>query len=161
MAAFAQLVDRNEFAAVIIRTDFSDEAAWRQVAEELEESAPDDDPAESYDVVDAPELADADTDTILAAVAVHEELWEQLSVVFVADSKTMRFKTRTLLTVTTMTREIMGEQGYEAMTEFGREFRTVPSGLHSIHANLELANMDFEDFSAKAHRDPEGIFRSF
>lgn len=161
MAAFAQLVNRNEFAAVIIRTDFSDEAAWRQLAEELEESAPDDDPAESYDVVDAPELADADTDTILAAVAVHEELWEQLSVVFVADNKTMRFKTRTLLTVTTMTREIMGEQVYEAMTEFGREFRTVPSGLHSIHANLELANMDFEDFSAKAHRDPEGIFRSF
>ncbi|MFJ3895484.1 DUF6924 domain-containing protein [Streptomyces sp. NPDC090083] len=161
MVAFAQLVNRNEFAAVIIRTDFSDEAAWRQVAEELEESAPDDDPAESYDVVDAPELADADTDTILAAVAAHEELWEQLSVVFVADSKTMRFETRTLLTVTTMTREIMGEQGYEAMTEFGREFRTVPSGLHSIHANLELANMDFEDFSAKAHKDPEGIFRSF
>lgn len=161
MVAFAQLMDRNEFAAVIIRTDFSDEAAWRQVTEELEESAPDDDPAESYDVVDAPELADADTDTILAAVAAHEELWEQLSVVFVADSKTMRFETRTLLTVTTMTRENMGEQGYEAMTEFGREFRTVPSGLHSIHANLELANMDFEDFSAKAQKDPEGIFRSF
>ncbi|MET8945757.1 hypothetical protein ABZX30_19780 [Streptomyces sp. NPDC004542] len=47
------------------------------------------------------------------------------------------------------------------MLEYGREFRTVPSAVHSIHANLELANMDFEDFSAGAHEDPDGVYRCF
>jgi hypothetical protein len=47
------------------------------------------------------------------------------------------------------------------MVGIGREFRTVPSGVHSIHANLELANMDFEDFLSSAHEDSERVFRSF
>ncbi|MFE2073001.1 DUF6924 domain-containing protein [Streptomyces misionensis] len=163
MVALSGLSERNEFSAVIIRTDFTDEAAWREVTAELERSSHyDGDPADSYDVVDAPELDGADTDAILAAISAHEELWDQLSVVFVADSTTMRADHHALLAVTTMTREDFDtDEDYEATVEFGREFRTVPSGVHSIHANLELANMDFEAFSSRAHDDSEGVFRSF
>jgi hypothetical protein len=163
MVAMSGLSERNEFSAVIIRTDFTDEAAWRQVTAELKRSSHyDGDPADSYDVVDAPELDGADTDTILAAIAAHEELWDQLSVVFVADSTTMRADHHALLAVTTVTREdIDDDEDYEAMVEFGREFRTLPSGVHEIHANLEMANMDFEEFSSSACEDPEGVFRSF
>ncbi|MEU3188194.1 hypothetical protein ABZ707_28960 [Streptomyces sp. NPDC006923] len=163
MVALSGLSERNEFSAVVIRTDFTDEASWRETTAELERSSHyDDDPAESYDVIDAPELDGADTNAILAAISAHEELWEQLSVVFIADSATMRADHHALLVVTTMTREdFEEEEDYEAMVEFGREFRTVPSGVHSIHANLELANMDFEEFSASAHEDSEGVFRAF
>lgn len=161
MVTLSGLSERDEFSAVIMRTDFTDEAAWREVMAELETSA-DDDPADSYDVVDAPELDGADTDTILAAIAAREELWDQLSVVFIADSTTMHAGHHALLAVTTMTREdIDDDEAYEAMVEFGREFRTVPSGVHEIQANLELANMDFEEFSSSAREDPEGVFRSF
>ncbi|MFE7439663.1 DUF6924 domain-containing protein [Streptomyces chartreusis] len=158
MVDLSGLFERNEFSAVIIRTDFTDEAAWRVTTAELERSSHyDGDPAESYDVVDAPEL---DTDAILGAISADEELWEQLSVVFVADGTTMRADHHALLAVTTMTREdFEDDEDYEAMHEFGREFRTVPSGVHSIHANLELANMDFQDFSSSAHEDSEGVFR--
>lgn len=163
MVALSELPERDEFSALVIRTDFTDEAAWRETAAELERSSLNDgDPAESYAVVDAPELDGADTDAVLAAISAHGELWDQLSVVFVADSTTMRADHHALLAVTTMTREDFDDdEDYEAMVEFGREFRTVPSGVHSIHANLELANMDFEDFSSSAHEDPEGVFRSF
>ncbi|MFI5689985.1 DUF6924 domain-containing protein [Streptomyces sp. NPDC051636] len=162
MVTLSGLSERNEFSAVIIRTDFTDEAAWREMTAELERSSHyDGDPADSYDVVDAPELDGADTDAILAAIS---EPWGQLSVVFVADSTTMRADHHALLAVTTMTREDFDDdedEDYEAMVEFGREFRTVPRGVHSIHANLELANMDFQDYSSSAHEDSEGVFRSF
>jgi hypothetical protein len=163
MVALSGLSERDEFSAVIVRTDFTDEAAWRETTAELDRSSHSDgDPVESYDVVDAPELDGADTDAILAAISAHEELWDQLSVVFVADSTTMRADHHALLAVTTMTREDFDdEEDYEAMVEGGREFRTVPSGVHEIHVNLELANMDFDDFSSSAHEDSEGVFRSF
>lgn len=163
MVALSELSERSEFSAVIIRTDFTDEAAWREATLELERSSHyDGDPAESYDVVDAPELAGADTDAILTAISANEELWDQVSVVFVADSTTMRADHHALLAVTTMTREDFDDdEEYEAMVGSGREFRTEPSGVHSIHANLELANMDFEDFLSSAHEDSEGVFRSF
>ncbi|WP_327425655.1 DUF6924 domain-containing protein [Streptomyces sp. NBC_01230] len=163
MVALSGLSERNEFSAVVIRTDFTDEAAWREMTAELERSSHyDGDPVESYDVVDAPELDGADTDAILAAILAHEKLRDQLSVVFVADSTTMGADHHALLAVSTITREDFDDdEEYEAMVEFGREFRTVPSGVHSIHANLELANMDFEDFSSSAHEDSEGVFRSF
>ncbi|SDM68851.1 hypothetical protein SAMN05216259_101187 [Actinacidiphila guanduensis] len=166
MVALSGLSERNAFSALIIRTDFTDEAAWREMTAELERSSHyDGDPAESYDVVDAPELDGADTDAILAAISAHEELWDQLPVVFVADSTTMRADHHALLAVTTMTREDFDDDEeddeYEAMVEFGREFRTLPREVHSIHANLELANMDFQDFSSRAHEDSDGVFRSF
>ncbi|MEV6505615.1 hypothetical protein AB0M61_05735 [Streptomyces sp. NPDC051642] len=162
MVALSGLSERDDFSAVIIRTDFTDEAAWREMTAELERPSHDGDPGESYDVVDAPELDGADTDAILAAISAHEELWDQLSVVFVADSTTMRTAHHALLAVTTMTREDFDDdEDYEAVVEIGREFRTVPSGVHSIHVNLELANMDFEEFLSSAHEDSERVFRNF
>ncbi|WP_399896508.1 DUF6924 domain-containing protein [Streptomyces sp. BBFR51] len=108
-----------------------------------------------------PELDGADTDAVLAAISAHEELLEQLSVVFVADCTTMCVGHHALLAVTTMTREDFDDdEEYEAAVEFGRAFRTLPGGVHSIHVNPELANVDFEEFSSSAREDPEGVFRS-
>ncbi|MCX5107249.1 hypothetical protein OOK13_01615 [Streptomyces sp. NBC_00378] len=53
----------------------------------------------------------------------------------------------------------MDEEDYEQLTEFGREFRTIPAGVHEVYANLSIGNLGFEEFAASAHDDPEGIYR--
>ncbi|GEB57379.1 DUF6924 domain-containing protein [Streptomyces gardneri] len=54
-----------------------------------------------------------------------------------------------------------GKAASAGIRRFGREFRTTPAGLHDIRANLSIANMDFEEYAAAAHEDPEKVFRSF
>ncbi|WP_241965328.1 DUF6924 domain-containing protein [Streptomyces sp. MH60] len=67
-----------------------------------------------------------------------------------------------LLAVTALTREeCVDEEDYEQLTEFSRGFRTVPAGLHDVHANQSIGNLGFEEYAAWAHGDPEGIYRSF
>ena len=164
MVALSALAKHNEFSAVIFRTDFTDEAGWQEVIAELERTAPDDAEPDDilFEVVDAPELDGSDPDAVLAAVAAHEKLRDELvSVVFVADATTMGAGHHALLAITTLTREdCEDDEDYEALTEFGRAFRTEPKGVHSIQVNLELGNMDFHEFSGSADEDPEGVFRT-
>ncbi|MFE9458547.1 DUF6924 domain-containing protein [Streptomyces californicus] len=154
--------ERNEFAAVIVRTDFTDEAAWRRVTEELEKSALDDaDPAASYVVLDAPGSdpgSDTGLDGLLAAVSALGESWEEAAVVFVADRTALRADPPVLFAVTTFTRDDLDEEEYADLVEFGRTFRTAPNGVHTIHANVELGNMGFEEYAAVAHEAPGGVF---
>ena len=41
--------------------------------------------------------------------------------------------------------------------EPGQTFRATPDAMASVHANLSLANMDFEDYADSV--DPDGVFR--
>ena len=41
----------------------------------------------------------------------------------------------------------------------GRTFRSIPSEVEPIVANLPVANMDFAEFADNTH--PDGIFRGF
>lgn len=162
MTPSLDFVDRSEFDAVVIRTDYDDEQAWEVVKKALLDPAGPSEVPSTPCIVEDPAWAGADTDQILAAIAAHDDLSEFLSVVFVADRLTMRAGHHALVAVTTLTREDCADDAeWAAVIEFGREFRTVPLGVHEIHANLELANMDFEEFSAAAHEDPEGVFRSW
>ncbi|MEV6425939.1 hypothetical protein [Streptomyces sp. NPDC051662] len=43
----------------------------------------------------------------------------------------------------------------------GGEFRTVPAGVHEMHANLMIANLSFGDFKEAAEEDPQGTFQGF
>jgi hypothetical protein len=65
----------------------------------------------------------------------------------VADAQTMRD-----LTVLFVDFNLRNEQ-------VGRTFRSIPSEVEPIVANLSLANLDFADFADKA--DADGIFRGF
>jgi hypothetical protein len=47
----------------------------------------------------------------------------------------------------------------ELSGQVGRAFRSIPSEVEAIVANLSLANMDFAEFADKV--DPDGIFRGF
>jgi hypothetical protein len=147
------ITDRDESDALVIRIDYSDERAWQEVAAALVAPMGE---FESYvHLVDDPAWAGASVEEVLAAVPGHRD------VVFLADRTTMQADHHALLAVTTLTREDCEDDAeYEAHVEFGREFRTVPAGVSGIHANLWIANMDFQEFTASAHVDPESVYRA-
>ncbi|MFH8224804.1 DUF6924 domain-containing protein [Streptomyces sp. NPDC018057] len=149
----------GDLAAVVIRTDYEDSAAWQAVRAALD--APDEFGEPESWIVDDPAWAGAGVDEVLAAVAADEQLNETVTVVFLADTTTMRSPLQPLLAVTTFTREdCEDDEEYTALTEYGRAFRTEPAGVHAISANLELANMGFQNFSAGAAAAPQQVFRA-
>ncbi|MFD8725539.1 DUF6924 domain-containing protein [Streptomyces sp. NPDC059629] len=157
MGALPAIPGRNEFDALVVRTDYDDDRAWQDVTAALLEPWGDGAYEACVHFVDDPAWADAPLDQILPVVCVDENL----SVVFLADRTTMRTEGHPLLAVTTLTREeCLDDEDYEQLTEFGTEFRTTPAGVHDVHANLSIGNLGFEEYAAWAHDDAEGMYRS-
>ncbi|MDX3386548.1 hypothetical protein PV682_34635 [Streptomyces niveiscabiei] len=147
---------RDESATLVVRTDYDDDQAWQDVAAALTKPWGDRPYEADVHFVNDPAWAGATADEVLNAVRADENL----SVVFLADRTTMRAGSHALLAVTTLTREDCGDdEDYEQLTEYGREFRAVPAGVHEVCANLSIGNLGFEEYAAWAHDDPEGIFR--
>jgi hypothetical protein len=124
----------------LIRTDFSDEPAWRDVARAAAAKSEDgfqarlaivDDPA--FDGAEAKEFARS-----AAADGRHACL-------FVADAMTMGHDEHPLLCVD--------------LRAARPSFRVVPGALWGVENNLALANMDFEEFADAV--DADGMFRDF
>ncbi|MCX4920286.1 hypothetical protein [Streptomyces sp. NBC_00687] len=97
----------------------------------------------------------ATTDHVVAAVSTDEDL----SVVFLADHVTIRDGEHPLLAVAVLRRDECGSD--EEFGAYGGSVRAVPAGVHDLHANLSIANLDFADCAEAARTDPAGIFRSF
>ncbi|XVU28940.1 DUF6924 domain-containing protein [Actinoplanes sp. CA-054009] len=142
---------RGEFDAVVIRTDYTDDAGWRGVITALDNEG-------SYTFVEDPAWAGATVEDVVEAAAEDE----YLSVVFVADEVTVGGPERLLLAVSPAQPEDYEDaDDYQATIEFGRSFRIVPAEIPSFHANLDVGNMGFEEFAAVAGKDPAGVFRGF
>ncbi|MFJ5220174.1 DUF6924 domain-containing protein [Streptomyces sp. NPDC088354] len=153
---FSHTDERDDFDAVIIRTDYRDDQVWEAVKAALKVRPFDDvDYTSGIWIVDDPTWAGVSVDEALAAVNSSEAL-KGLEVFFLADEVTMQAAHHALIAVTTTT---LDEPSSDEPMNCDRVFRTVPEGVRSIHANLELANMGFEEFSAVAHHDPEDIYR--
>ncbi|MFF9204371.1 DUF6924 domain-containing protein [Streptomyces sp. NPDC014986] len=152
MRALPAVTGREEFDALVVRTDYHDDQAWQDVAAALMEHDA------HVHFINDPAWAGATVDEVLTAVRADEDL----AVVFLADRTTMQAEHHALLAITTLTREeCEDDEDYEQLTEFGREFRTTPAGVHDVFANLSIGNLGFEEYAAWAHDDPEGIYRSF
>ncbi|MGV9451551.1 DUF6924 domain-containing protein [Streptomyces sp. NPDC003635] len=158
MRALPAVTGRDEFDVLVVRTDYRDDLAWQEVRAALLEPWGDRQYEARVHFVDDSVWAGATVDAVLHAVGADENL----AVVFLADLATMQAGCHPLLAVTTLTREeCLDDEDYEQLTEFGREFRTVPAGVHDVHANLSIGNLGFEEYAGWAHDDPEGVFRSF
>ncbi|MFI5649040.1 DUF6924 domain-containing protein [Kitasatospora sp. NPDC051705] len=164
------IAERDEFAALVIRTDFSDDRAWQSVLAELSkpwEFDGSDDVDPHLHVVDDPAWSGATPDAVIAALSGDPEL----SVVYLADGVAMEDHEHTLLVVSVPTREehasdeeYTSDEEHASDEEFeadGGTVRTVPAGIGDIHANLSIANLAFADIVEAARNDPSGIFRSF
>ena len=147
----------DDFDALIFRTDYADDEAWRSIAAAL--TAPWG--PEGYEAhvhfVDEPAWADATVEEVLAAVSWNE----YVGIVFIADHMTMVADHHALLAVTTLSPDDLGEDHYRWETKFGREYRTVPAEVQGIQANENVANMDFNEFAGAAQEEPDRVFRGF
>ncbi|MET9674629.1 hypothetical protein ABZY68_16230 [Streptomyces sp. NPDC006482] len=151
-----EIVGRDMFDALVIRTDFSDDESWNAVVGELRRPwGPAGEFPARVQVVDAPAWSGATADEVLAAVDEDE----YLSVVFLADRHTMGSPARGLLALTT-TWEDEGDLDpayYQELIESPepREFRAWLAAVHAVHANVTLGNMSFAEFAAAASAEPD------
>lgn len=123
--------------APFVRTDFSNQAAWRdlltRVATESEDGF-----LASITVVDDPAFAGADPGALAGGARGH-------AVLFVADAVTLMHADKPILCIDPSKPQ--------------NSFRVVPSELWGVENNLSLANMDWDDFAGAV--DADGIFRGF
>ncbi|MFI5909726.1 DUF6924 domain-containing protein [Dactylosporangium sp. NPDC051541] len=125
----------GELTSLVLRTDFSDDEAWREVQAAYgdDHATYVDDPA--YDGATIADLVDADGDA-----GEDDKVFD----LFVADATTMTDDEHPLLAI-------------DLADEPGRTFRVRPDLFASVSTNLALANQDFSSFADLA--DETGTFR--
>ena len=126
--------------AIVIRTDFSDQAAWAWVRKSV--ATPVDGFRAYVQFVDEKEHDGLTGDRLRAVLTARSPHLYAI----VADRMTMAHPEHPLRIVDLETPE-------------GRAFRALPSQIPSIENNLSISNMDFEDFADAVGED--GIFRGF
>jgi len=145
------LPERN--CSLLVRTDFSSDDAWRQVADEATQENRDGFRAYAEPVSD-PAFDAAGWETVKAALPASSH---GASVLFIADSMSLSSPDHPILVVDL-------SDTFLSIAEFpeiaGRmPFRCIPSELWSVDNNLNIANMDWEDFAGAAGEDR--VFRGF
>lgn len=145
------LPERN--SSLLVRTDFTSDSTWQQVADEA--TRENDDGFRAYaEPVSDPAFDRASWETVKAAVPANTH---GASVLFVADSTTLSSPDHPILVVDL-------SDTFLSVAEFpeiaGRTpFRCIPSELWSVDNNLNIANMDWKDFAGAAGED--GVFHGF
>ncbi|MGW1564658.1 DUF6924 domain-containing protein [Streptomyces sp. NPDC002144] len=147
------LRDDDEWDALVIRTDYSNDAAWQLAAAGLQQPWTDDMEASCH-VVDDPGWAGAEADEVLAVLPECPP-----RVVFLADALTMRDE-HPLLAVSTSPDPADWDDPVPG-GGLTRRFRILPTAVAEMVGNLAIANMDFEDFSRSAHGDAQKIHRGY
>lgn len=126
--------------ALLLRTDFSDEAAWRAVSEEVQQ--PVDEFQANVTPISDPEYEGAIPEQLLSAIPPG---WNH-SFMFIVDQLTLTDPEHPVLVM-------------DVRRERGRTFRAIPRELWGVENNLSLGNMDFEEFADCV--EPDGVFRGF
>lgn len=143
MRNLPQFGERKRLDAVVVRTDYSDEAAWWSLRAALAIG-----PAGELDwpllVVDDEEWAGATVEEVRDAAAADK--W--LDVVFIADRTAQTGPGHRVLAVA-------------ASPASAKEFRVVPGWVLLVHGTLTATDVRFDAFAQSAARDPEGVFRGF
>ncbi|MFH9266151.1 DUF6924 domain-containing protein [Streptomyces sp. NPDC017546] len=156
----SEIVRADEWAPLVIRTDWTDDAAWREVVAELDRVAGDEGRSESSAHLVEDRRWDGATSEDALVVAARDE---ELSVVFLADGVTMRSPLRPLLALDLGADddEDLDPMYYQELIDAPppREVRVVPAAVHMVHGNLQLANVDFPEFAEEAAADPDGVVR--
>jgi len=125
----------------LVRTDFSDDAAWQSLVRAATAESRDGFQA-ALRLIDDPVFAGDSPNQLIA----NADGWHGASVLFVADAEALGNPEHPILCVD------LGEQP-------GRTFRCIAAELWGVENNLRLANMDWEDFADSV--DDRGIHRGF
>jgi hypothetical protein len=129
----------------MLRTDFSDHAAWEAVCDEIRQPTPQEFAA-YVEFIDDRAFAGVSKQQLLAAVPENYPH----TFIIVADHKAITDAERSVLVINL----------YDGLgSQVGAEFRALPSEIHGIQNNLSIANMDFAEFAGAV--DGKGVFRGF
>ena len=126
--------------ALVLRTDFSDAAAWEAMCAAIREPVGE---FRAYvDFVSDPAYAGITTEQLLSLLppGAHHTF------IFIVDRLALSHPDQPILVV-------------DLYTEPGRTFRVIPSEMWGVENNLSIANLDFAEFAEST--DHEGIFRGF
>ena len=130
-------------SSLLVRTDFASDTAWQQVSDDAQRE--NEDGFRAYiEKVSDPAFDGAGWQAIRAAVPVTDN---GASVLYIADNVTLRSPEHPILVVA-----LGGGSGEPP-------FRTLPSELWAIENNLNIANMDWQEFAAAV--DEDSVFRGF
>jgi hypothetical protein len=134
-----------DLGLLLVRTDYSDDAAWQRAVAAVTAVYPGDAferLGANLQPVESPELADLTPEQL-----VRLPRQDYLGELAVAAARTMRDQTVLFVDLNEFNEQV------------GRTFRAVPREVEAIVANLSIANMDFFEFADNA--DPDGVFRGF
>jgi hypothetical protein len=127
--------------ALVIRTAYSDEAAWEAVRDEIRR------PVDGFFAyVEFVDDVAYDGLTKEQLIELCRGAEEYRSYVMVVDATTLSHPDHPVLVL-------------DVYPDPAPDFRAIPSQIQSVENNLSIANMDFEDFAQCA--DATGIFRGF
>ena len=132
----------NTENALVLRTDFSDQAAWSAICETILKPVDIFRFRANVEFLDDAAYAGLSKDQLLTLVPPNYNH----SFIILADQTAISHPEHPLLIVDLYERS-------------GKEFRAVPSQIQGIENNLSIANMDFEEFADSVEQD--GIFRGF
>ena len=130
-------------SSLLVRTDFTDDESWERAS--YEASVENEDGFRAYiHPVNDPALDGAAWQIVrTAALATNHGA----AVLFIADHETLMSPDHPILVV-----DLVADRGAPL-------FRCIPSELWSVDNNLNIANMDWEEFASAAGAD--GVFRGF
>ncbi|GAC67163.1 hypothetical protein GS4_06_00090 [Gordonia soli NBRC 108243] len=139
-------------ASLLVRTDFSNDQRWREVAlAALKPVHSDFDDDSTFQAgltcIDHPDNDGLTVDDLLNRIGEENPPYYA----FIADTTTMSDPEMAILVVD------CGRTVFDH--EPGRTFRVVPAQMQSVENNLSIANMDFRDFADAV--DDDGVFRGF
>ncbi|MFH9754852.1 DUF6924 domain-containing protein [Streptomyces griseus] len=158
--ALPEIVRADEWAPLVIRIDYTDDAAWGEVVAALARAVEGDWEWEAAVHLVEDRWWNGVTGEEAVAAAARDE---ELSVVFLADGVTMRSPLRPLLALDLGADddEDLDPVYYQELIDSPppREVRVVPDAVHMVHGNLQLANVDFSEFAEEAAADPDGVVR--
>jgi len=146
----------DEHATPLLRSDFSDDAAWARVVAEVTKGA-DFGPGESYTPIIQP-IEDGAFQGATSESLTEQHDGQAFGYVLLADSRTMReAATSGELTVVYVDLSVEPEDAAEFGYELGRAFRCAVGEVATVEANLSISNLDFEDFAD--YVDQDGVYR--
>lgn len=127
--------------AIVLRTDYSDDAVWRAVCDAISAPSPGDGFLANVSFVDDRAYEGATPEDLVAGATGSYRTF-----MFVVDAIAIGGAEHAVLVI-------------DLADQPGRTFRVVPSEMWSVENNLSLANMDFDDFASSV--DADGIHRGF
>jgi len=130
--------------SLLLRADFSDDAAWKSLCETVQR--PNEDGFRAYVECISDPAFDGLSPAQLVELAPQGEQCGKHTFAFVADRTTFASPERPVLVV-------------DLYDEPGRTFRVIPHEMWGVENNLSIANMDYSEFADEV--DPDGVFRGF